>query len=211
MTDQSYTGDHVNITSAEFVTSGTKPAHYPPAELPEVAFAGRSNVGKSSLINVLVNRKSLVRTSSTPGRTQLINFFRVNGNLMLVDLPGYGFAKVPLEVKRQWGPMVETFLSTRENLGCVVLILDIRREPTEEDQLMLQWLRAYDIPVLVVVTKCDKVSKNERAKQTALIARTLGLAREEMAFFSALSKEGRDEVWKRIAEILADTKVEPGI
>ncbi len=193
----------MKVSSAEFVTSGTRPAHYPPAELPEVAFAGRSNVGKSSLINVLVNRKGLVRTSSTPGRTQLINFFRVNGSLMLVDLPGYGFAKVPLAVKKEWGPMVETYLSTRPNLGCVVLIVDIRRVPAEEDQLMLQWLRAYDIPALVVVTKCDKVSKNERARQTAVIARTLGLARDEMAFFSALSKEGRDEVWARIEAILA--------
>lgn len=193
----------MKVSSAEFVTSGTRPAHYPPPELPEVAFAGRSNVGKSSLINVLVNRKGLVRTSSTPGRTQLINFFRVNGSLMLVDLPGYGFAKVPLAVKKEWGPMVETYLSTRPNLSCVVLIVDIRREPTEEDQLMLQWLRAYNVAVLVVVTKCDKVSKNERAKQAAIITRTLGLARDEMAFFSALSKEGRDEVWARIEALLA--------
>ncbi|MRR35580.1 YihA family ribosome biogenesis GTP-binding protein [bacterium] len=198
----------MNVTNAEFVTSGTRPAHYPPAELPEVAFAGRSNVGKSSLINVLVNRKGLVRTSSTPGRTQLINFFRVNGNLMLVDLPGYGFAKVPLAVKKEWGPMVETYLSTRPNLGCVVLIVDVRRVPTEEDQLMLQWLRAYDIPALVVVTKCDKVSKNERARQVAVITRTLGLARDEMAFFSALSKEGRDDVWARIEAILAASREE---
>jgi len=198
----------VNVTNAEFVTSGTRPAHFPPAELPEVAFAGRSNVGKSSLINILVNRKSLVRTSSTPGRTQLINFFRVNGSLMLVDLPGYGFAKVPLAVKREWGPMVETYLSTRPNLGCVVLIVDIRRVPTEEDQLMLQWLRAYNIPVLVVVTKCDKVSKNERGRQAAVITRTLGLSRDEMAFFSALSREGRDEVWERIEAILASSQEE---
>lgn len=199
----------VIVANAEFVTSGTRPAHYPPAELPEVAFAGRSNVGKSSLINILVNRKSLVRTSSTPGRTQLINFFRVNGCLMLVDLPGYGFAKVPLAVKKEWGPMVETYLSTRTNLGCVVLILDVRRIPTEEDQLMLQWLRAYNVPVLVVVTKCDKVSKNERARQAAVIARTMGLSRDEMAFFSALSKEGRDEVWARIEAILAASRGEP--
>ncbi|WP_298438357.1 ribosome biogenesis GTP-binding protein YihA/YsxC, partial [Geobacter sp.] len=133
----------MHVTSAEFVKSATKPANYPPEEFPEVAFAGRSNVGKSSLINVLVNRKGLVRTSSTPGRTQLINFFLVNGGLMLVDLPGYGFAKVPLAVKKQWGPMMETYLSTRRTLGCVVLILDIRRVPTEEDRQMLQWLRAY--------------------------------------------------------------------
>ncbi|ADI85766.1 ribosome biogenesis GTP-binding protein YihA/YsxC [Geobacter sulfurreducens] len=194
----------VNITSAEFVTSGTRPEHYPPGDLLEIAFVGRSNVGKSSLINVLVNRKSLVRTSSTPGRTQLINFFRVNGSLMLVDLPGYGFARVPPEVKRQWGPMVETYLAGRSCLACVVLIVDVRRTPAEEDRLMLQWLRAYDIPVLVVITKCDKVSKNERAKQASLISRTLGLAPDEMAFFSALSREGRDAIWARIEAIMAE-------
>jgi GTP-binding protein len=171
--------------------------------VPEVAFAGRSNVGKSSLINVLVNRKGLVRTSSTPGRTQLINFFLVNDTLMLVDLPGYGFARVPLEVKRQWGPMVETYLSTRENLGCVVLILDIRREPGEGDRQMLDWLRAYGIPALLVVTKCDKVTKNERARQSALIIRTLGVSRDELVFFSAHTKEGRDDVWRRIEALLA--------
>lgn len=192
-----------------FVKGCVRIADLPPTDRVEIAFAGRSNVGKSSLINVLVNRKGLVRTSSTPGRTQLINFFRVNGNLMLVDLPGYGFAKVPLAVKREWGPMVETYLSTRPNLGCVVLIVDVRRVPTEEDQLMLQWLRAYNIPALVVVTKCDKVSKNERARQVAVITRTLGLSRDEMAFFSALSKEGRDEVWGRIEAILAAGQEEP--
>ncbi|WP_298271477.1 ribosome biogenesis GTP-binding protein YihA/YsxC [Geobacter sp.] len=193
----------MHVTSTEFVKSATKPANYPPEEFPEVAFAGRSNVGKSSLINVLVNRKGLVRTSSTPGRTQLINFFLVNGGLMLVDLPGYGFAKVPLEVKKQWGPMMETYLSTRRTLGCVVLILDIRRVPTEEDRQMLQWLRAYGIPTLVVVTKCDKVSKNERARQAAVIARETGLSRDEMLFFSALSREGKEAVWGRIGELLA--------
>lgn len=193
----------MHVTSAEFVKSATKPAHYPPADFPEVAFAGRSNVGKSSLINVLVNRKGLVRTSSTPGRTQLINFFLVNARLMLVDLPGYGFAKVPLAVKKEWGPMIETYLSSRPNLGCVVLILDIRRVPTAEDRQMLQWLRAYDIPTLVVVTKCDKVSKNERARQTEIITRDMGLSRDEMRFFSALSREGKDGIWARIGELLA--------
>ena len=193
----------MHVTSAEFVKSATKPANYPPEEFPEIAFAGRSNVGKSSLINVLVNRKGLVRTSSTPGRTQLINFFLVNGGLMLVDLPGYGFAKVPLAVKKQWGPMMETYLSSRRTLGCVVLILDIRRVPTEEDRQMLQWLRAYGIPTLVVVTKCDKVSKNERARQAAVIARETGLSRDEMLFFSALSREGKEAVWGRIGELLA--------
>jgi GTP-binding protein len=192
------------VKNAEFIKSATKPAHYPPADLPEIAFAGRSNVGKSSLINVLVNRKSLVRTSSTPGRTQLINFFTVNGEFTLVDLPGYGFAKVPLAVKKQWGPMIETYLSTRENLRGVVLILDIRRVPGPEDRQMLDWLRAYGIPPVLVMTKCDKVSKNERARQASEIARSLGVTREELTLFSALSRDGKDELWLRIGELLAN-------
>ncbi len=192
------------VKNAEFIKSATKPAHYPPPDLPEIAFAGRSNVGKSSLINVLVNRKSLVRTSSTPGRTQLINFFTVNGEFTLVDLPGYGFAKVPLAVKKQWGPMIETYLSTRENLRGVVLILDIRRVPGPEDRQMLDWLRAYGIPPVLVMTKCDKVSKNERARQASEIARSLGVTREELTLFSALSRDGKDELWLRIGELLAN-------
>ncbi len=190
------------IKSTEFIKSAAKPAHYPPADFPEIAFAGRSNVGKSSLINVLVNRKSLVRTSSTPGRTQLINFFDVNGQFTLVDLPGYGYARVPLSVKKEWGPMMEKYLSSRPSLRGVVLIFDIRRTPVAEDRQMLDWLRAYDIPPLLVVTKCDKVSRNERAKQAAVIANSLGVERGELTFFSTLTREGKDEIWTRIERVL---------
>jgi GTP-binding protein len=190
------------IKSTEFIKSAVKPDHYPEGDLPEIAFAGRSNVGKSSLINVLVNRKNLVRTSSTPGRTQLINFFNVNGLFTLVDLPGYGFARVPLAVKKEWGPMMETYFAKRANLRGVVLILDVRRTPVAEDTQMLQWFRAYDIPALLVVTKCDKVSRNERGKQADVIARTLGVVKDDLCFFSALSKEGITEIWKRIELLL---------
>ena len=191
------------VKSVEFVKSAVKPSHYPEEGVPEIAFAGRSNVGKSSLINVLVNRKNLVRTSSTPGRTQLINFFTVNDRFSLVDLPGYGFAKVPLAVRKEWGPMVETYLSKRQSLRGVVLILDIRRVPTEEDRQMLEWLRSYQIRPVLVITKCDKVSKNERARQTAVIARELAVAPEEFCFFSALKREGQERIWGRIEELLA--------
>ena len=123
----------MQIKTAQFVKSATRPGNYPPEERPEIAFAGRSNVGKSSLLNVMVQRKSLVRTSSTPGRTQLINFFDLNGELYLVDLPGYGFAKVPMAVKKQWGPMIQTYLQSRQSLCAVVVLFDIRRVPREED------------------------------------------------------------------------------
>lgn len=193
----------MHVKSTVFIKSATRPAHYPEGDLPEIAFAGRSNVGKSSLINVLVNRKKLVRTSSTPGRTQLINFFDVNEAFTLVDLPGYGFAKVPLDVKRQWGPMMETYLSSRANLRGVVLILDIRRIPKDEDLQMLSWLRTFSVPPLLVVTKCDKVSKNERERQLAIIAKELGVGKGELIPFSALSREGLDKIWLRIESLLA--------
>lgn len=191
------------VKTVEFIKSAVKPAHYPPVDLPEIAFAGRSNVGKSSLINVLVNRKKLVRTSSTPGRTQLINFFNVNDLFTLVDLPGYGFAQVPLAVKKAWGPMIETYLSSRPNLRGVVLILDIRRVPTAEDVKMLGWLRTYGVEPLLVVTKCDKVSKNERARQSEIIMKTLAVGKDDLNFFSALSREGTDGIWEKVEALLA--------
>ncbi|MCE1226330.1 MAG: ribosome biogenesis GTP-binding protein YihA/YsxC [Geobacteraceae bacterium] len=199
----------MHIHQTTFIKSAVKPVDYPPVDLPEIAFAGRSNVGKSSLINVIVERKALVRTSSTPGRTQLINFFQVTGvpfSLNLVDLPGYGYAKVPLDLKRQWGPMMERYLSGRESLKGVVLILDIRRIPSEEDLQMLSWLRSYQRRPIIVLTKCDKVSKNERAKQTAAIAAKLGMDKSLLIHFSALSKDGRDGVWQAIQDAVeADT------
>lgn len=202
----------MHVKSALFIKSATNPANYPPPGVPEVAFAGRSNVGKSSLINVLVNRKALVRTSSTPGRTQLINFFLINDLFHLVDLPGYGFAKVPLKVKKEWGPMMETYLASRPTLRAAVLILDIRRIPSTEDLQMLDWLRAYLIEPILVVTKCDKVSKNQRAKGAAAIARELQVDLSELICFSALSREGTDAVWQRIEKILAagDEITDPG-
>jgi len=201
----------VHVKTVEFIKSATKPAHYPEGDLPEIAFAGRSNVGKSSLINVLVNRKSLVRTSSTPGRTQLINFFAVNNAFTLVDLPGYGFAKVPLSVKKDWGPMMETYLSTRPNLRGVVLIIDIRRTPKDEDLQMLDWLRNFGVPPLLVVTKCDKVSKNEREKQLGIIAKTLGVQKTDLTPFSALSRDGQENIWQRIEALLAPAEITTGV
>ncbi len=193
----------MKITAAEFVKSATKPDQYPQSSYPEIAFAGRSNVGKSSLINVLLNRKNLVRTSSTPGRTQLINFFAVNANFSLVDLPGYGFAKVPVAVKKAWGPMIRTYLEMREHLYAVVFILDIRRIPGEEDIQMLDWLEEFGVPTIPVVTKLDKVNRSQRDRQLKQIALATGLDKEVFSLFSAQTKEGRDDIWERIEDALA--------
>lgn len=192
----------MEVKKAEFIKSAVKPKDYPPPELPEVAFVGRSNVGKSSLINVIANRKALVRTSSTPGRTQLINFFDINGILTLVDLPGYGYAKAPPELRKQWGPMIETYLAKRDSLRAVVLILDIRRVPSDGDHQMLGWLTHYGIPPIIVLTKCDKLSKTERAKQIGLIAADIKRDKSELFLFSALSRDGREDIWKEIVRLL---------
>jgi GTP-binding protein len=190
------------ITSAQFVKSAVTPSQYPPADLPEIAFTGRSNVGKSSLINTLVSRKHLVKTSSTPGRTQLINFFIINKAFSFVDLPGFGYAKVPAAVRKSWGPMIETYLSTRETLKAVVLIMDIRRIPGMQELNFIEWLRHYNIPGILVLTKSDKLSKNKHTAQRKVIADTLGVPKEEMILFSAKSRMGKDDLWVAVERLI---------
>ena len=190
------------IKSAEFVTSAVKKSQYPPEGLPEIAFSGRSNVGKSSLINTLVNRKRLVKTSSTPGRTQLINFFDINKNLTFVDLPGYGYARVPAAIRKKWGPMIETYLSTRQTLKGVVIIMDIRRLPREEEQNLIHWLAHYSIASILVLTKTDKLSKTKLIKQQAAIIKALAVAKEDVILFSAKTRRGKDAVWDAILSLL---------
>ncbi|MGD8253896.1 MAG: ribosome biogenesis GTP-binding protein YihA/YsxC [Syntrophobacterales bacterium] len=190
------------IRSAKFVCSAVTPEQYPPDDLPEVAFAGRSNVGKSSLINKILNRKKLVRTSKTPGRTQLLNFFEINELWRFVDLPGYGYAKVPKEVQKRWRPMVENYLRTRVNLRGMVWLLDIRREVSKEDLTLWDWLRTKELTVIVVITKADKLSKNKRNKQAASIAKSLGMKARELIQFSAISGEGKNEIWQELLRIL---------
>ena len=190
------------IRSAKFFCSAVTPGQYPPDDLPEVAFAGRSNVGKSSLINEILNRKKLVRTSKTPGRTQLLNFFEINELWRFVDLPGYGYAKVPAEVQKRWRPMVESYLTTRVNLRGMVWLLDIRREVSKEDLHLWDWLQAMQVPVIIVVTKADKLSKNKRNKQAASIAKSLGRTAQELIQFSATSGEGKDEIWQALRQLL---------
>ena len=200
----------MKITSAEFITSATKPSQYPPARLPEIAFAGRSNVGKSSLINTLVNRKRLVKTSATPGRTQLINFFEINQRIGFVDLPGYGYAKVPESVKKTWGPMIETYLSTRRVLKGVVAIFDIRRSPRQEELNLLSWLHHYSIDGILVLTKTDKLSKNKQTQKLNLIAQVLERDKSDFILFSAKSRRGRDAIWRAILP-LVDIENNPAV
>lgn len=191
----------MNIKSAEFVTSAARPSQYPSAQYPEMAFAGRSNVGKSSLINTLVNRRHLVKTSSTPGRTQLINFFNINNNITFVDLPGYGYAKVPTAVKKKWGPMIETYLSTRKTLKGVVVIMDIRRIPRQEEHDLIDWLNHFSIAGILVLTKVDKLSKTKRLKQQTAIAEALKIDPVKLILFSAKSRQGRDMLWDAIISL----------
>jgi GTP-binding protein len=186
------------IQSATFITSAPSLATCPASALPEIAFAGRSNVGKSSLVNTLLNRKGLVRTSSTPGRTQLLNFFAVNDVLHFVDLPGYGFARAPRAVRERWQPMIRNYLAGRANLKAVVWLLDVRRDPSDEDLCFLDWLEEAERPTIPVVTKVDKLSRNELARRLTAIARATGLEREFFTTFSAVTREGVAEVWARI-------------
>ena len=184
-----------------FITSAFKEGQYPVPDRPEVAFAGKSNVGKSSLINILVNRKKLARTSSTPGRTQSINFFRFGRSLYLVDLPGYGFARVPVKVKKSWRQMVESYLKNRETLKAVVVILDIRRDLAAGDVDLMDWLNHYNIYPIIVLTKADKVSRQQARQRAGIIAGQLaGISPDAPTVFSAKTRQGRDEIWKRIRE-----------
>jgi len=198
----------MKIHSARYLISANRPANYPPEGGPEIAFAGRSNVGKSSMINTLLARRSLVRTSSTPGRTQMLNFFDINDRFVLVDLPGYGFAKVPLAIKKAWEPMVRTFLQSRQSLAAVVLLFDIRRVPREEDLQLLDWLEEFGIPTIPVVTKIDKVSRNQRAKHLRAIVEATGLDKDDFSLFSSLSREGFDDLWERIEIALEEKAAE---
>ena len=182
-----------------FLKSAFQEGHYPTPDRPEIAFAGRSNVGKSTLINVLANRKGIARTSSRPGRTQALNFFLVENRFYLVDLPGYGYARVPPAVKKSWGKMVEAYLKKRPNLKAVVVILDIRRDPSKGDRDLLQWLREYGIAVILVLTKSDKLSKSRNMAMIKSIGTQLaGLVSDTPILFSSKTKAGKEEIWERI-------------
>lgn len=189
-----------------FITSAFKQAQYPPADRPEVAFAGRSNVGKSSLLNTLVNRRKLARTSSRPGRTQAINFFRLGEQFYLVDLPGYGFARVPLPVKESWRRMVETYLEQRSNLKAVVVIIDVRRGFGQGDLELLQWLDHHGIRAICVLTKADKLSRQKALQQARKLSGPGGTGCDRPILFSAKTRQGREELWAAIRDATAESE-----
>ena len=185
-----------------FLKSAVSESQYPLPDKPEIAFAGRSNVGKSSVINVLVKRKKMAKTSSTPGRTQTINFFSVGDRFNLVDLPGYGYARVPPQVRKAWGTMVEAYLRGRSNLRAVVVILDIRRDPAEGDLNLIEWLAHYGRERIVVLTKTDKVSRAEALSRAKRLGDQLALgAGRRPILFSAKTRVGREEIWQEILRL----------
>ena len=186
----------VKISSARFVKSATRPDDFPRDQRPEIAFCGRSNIGKSSLLNTLTNAHGLARTSSAPGRTQTINFFLVNDRIYFVDLPGYGYAKVPKGVKENWGAMIESYLRHRNQLKLALMLVDSRMAPTDSDVMMKQWLDHHAVPSAVVLTKIDKISRNQLNQALRTSAQTLNT--KEIIPFSAVTASGRDQILTRI-------------
>lgn len=192
----------MKIKSSTFVTSAVKPDQYPESSLPEIAMVGRSNVGKSSLINMLLNRKNLARTSSTPGKTQLINFFDIDGKFTLVDLPGYGYAKVSKAQKQTWGTIIETYLKGRKNLLEVIQLVDLRHKPTQEDIEMYQWIKSFGFNGIVVATKLDKIKKSQLQKHIKIIRDTLSMDKEDVLVTTSISsKKGKYDVWDIFNEL----------
>jgi len=195
----------LTIRKAEYIISAVKPEQYPEATRPELAVAGRSNVGKSSLINKFVNRKNLAKVGKTPGMTQCINFYNINDEWYLVDLPGYGYAKVSEKTRINWGKMMQTYFRQRENLKGVIQLVDIRHKPTADDQLMVKMLMENNIPALLVATKADKISRGQRPKYLKQIAETLGLEDWKMIIpFSSLDGTGLEELKESIEHIIYD-------
>ena len=187
----------MKIIKAEFMKSGSKPQHWPRHDMPEVAFGGRSNVGKSSLINSLTQRKRLVKVSGTPGRTQLVNFFNINDSICLVDLPGYGYAKAPLEERESWGHMVESYLVGRNQLRAMVIIMDLRRGMEDDDMMLVKAAPDLQVQPVLVFTKADKFSKAQRTKRRGEIAKELGEDPESLLLYSSKDGLGREELGSR--------------
>lgn len=193
----------MKITNVEFVTSAVRRSQYPTDKAPEFLLVGRSNVGKSSFINTIINRKNLARISSIPGKTQTLNFYLINDSFYLVDVPGYGFARVSKKLKNKFGLIIEDYLKERDNLKMVFMLVDFRHKPTQDDVLMYDYLKYYHIPVTIIATKCDKVTKNNYEKNKKMIKDTLKLNDEDdFILFSTVSKIGKQEVHDKIIEFI---------
>lgn len=196
----------MNVTKAEMIITAGKASQFPVHQMPEIAFAGKSNVGKSSLLNAMLNRKSLARTSSQPGKTQTINFYNVQDTFMFVDLPGYGYAKVSKAERERWGNLIEDYLQKRVHLQKIILLIDIRHEVGSNDKMMYDWIKYYHNEVIVVATKLDKIKRSQVQKQLSVIRKGLGLSgSDRLIAFSSETKQGKEELWKAIEEcIVAD-------
>ncbi|OCA92375.1 ribosome biogenesis GTP-binding protein YihA/YsxC [Pseudobacillus wudalianchiensis] len=197
----------MKVNQVELVISAVKPAQYPEDFLPEFALAGRSNVGKSSFINRMIQRKSMARISSKPGKTQTLNFYKIEEKLYFVDVPGYGFAKVSKKEREAWGKMIETYLTTREQLRACMLIVDLRHPPTEDDAMMYHFLKHYEIPAIVIATKADKIPKGKWQQHLKVVKETLDFDPEDdIVVFSSETGQGKDEAWKIIQKRMKSEK-----
>ena len=189
----------INTHNAEILLSAANKSHYPQDDIPEIALAGRSNVGKSSFINTLLNRKNLARTSGKPGKTQLLNFFNIDDKLRFVDVPGYGYAKVSKTERAKWGKMIEEYLTSRDNLRAVVSLVDLRHDPSADDVQMYEFLKYYEIPVIVVATKADKIPRGKWTKHESAIKKKLDFDKtDDFIIFSSVDKTGLDQAWDAI-------------
>lgn len=197
----------MKIRSSEFIISAVRPNQYPEEDIPEIALAGRSNVGKSSLINMLLNRKKLARTSAAPGKTQTLNFYKINNEFHFVDLPGYGYAKVSKSHREAWGKMIEKYLTTRTKLVEVVQLVDIRHNPTEQDKQMYQWIKHYGFGSIVVANKLDKIKRGQRQKQMSMIRKELGMEQgDKLITVSSVNRDGKEQLW----DVIGKTFIEKG-
>ncbi len=200
----------MKVHNAEFIISAVGPKQYPEDGLPEIALAGRSNVGKSSLINALIDRKNLARTSSKPGKTQTLNYYKIENLFYFVDLPGYGFARVSKTEKAKWGKMIEEYLGKRETLQMVMQLVDLRHPPTADDIVMYEWLQHFQVPTMVVATKADKISRGQWQKHLKIVKDTFKLKpNTPLHIFSSETKMGKEEVWKEIeSHLLMNKEIE---
>lgn len=194
----------MNVNNVVLEAVGVKLEQYPEERLPEIAFAGKSNVGKSSLINGLINRKRLARTSVKPGKTQTINFYNVEDEVYFVDLPGYGYARVSAKERQRWGKMIEDYLYNRKTIKQVILLVDCRHSPSDNDIMMLEWIESFGYEPMIVATKTDKLNRSKFQKSMKELTAKLGVKRSQIFPFSSLSKDGKNEIWEHLDKLIAE-------